>query len=112
MIKKLNKMRIKQHLNYAFRGIIIAFSVVSLLVACILLYMTMDYNKVINNYAFPQGDIAIAMDEAAEVRSASRGIVGYDSNDLITSMKKQHDEHVEAFEAKLEEIRPTMICRF
>lgn len=111
MIKKLNKMRIKQRLNYVFKGIIIAFSVVSLLVACVLLYMTTDYNKVMNNYAFPQGDIAMAMDEAAEVRSASRGIVGYDSNELISSMKKQHDEHVEAFEAKLEEIRPTMITK-
>ena len=48
------------------------------------------------------------MSEAAEIRGASRGVVGYDSVSLISSMKKQHDEHVEAFEAKLEQIRPIM----
>ena len=68
----------------------------------------MDYRKVLKRYAFPQGDIATAMSEAAEIRGASRGIVGYDSVSLINSMKQQHDEHVEAFEAKLEQIRPLM----
>ena len=62
----------------------------------------------LKRYAFPQGDIATAMSEAAEIRGASRGVVGYDSVSLISSMKKQHDEHVEAFEAKLEQIRPIM----
>ncbi len=62
----------------------------------------------LERYAFPQGDIATAMSEAAEIRGASRGVVGYDSVSLISSMKQQHDEHVEAFEAKLEQIRPIM----
>ena len=63
----------------------------------------------LKRYAFPQGDIATAMSEAAEIRGASRGVVGYDSVSLISSMKKQHDEHVEAFEAKLEQIRPCLL---
>ena len=68
-------------------------------------------NKVLINYAYPQGDIAMAMNESAEVRAASRGIVGYDSNKLIESMKEQHDQAIDSFEAYLEKIRPTMITK-
>ena len=68
-------------------------------------------NKVLINYAYPQGDIAMAMNESAEVRAASRGIVGYDSNELIESMKEQHDQAINSFEAYLEKIRPTMITK-
>ena len=108
MLKKMNNMNIKGRLNYVFRLIIIAFSVVAVVISAMMIYMSMDYRRVLKRYAFPQGDIATAMSEAAEIRGASRGVVGYDSESLISSMKKQHDEHVEAFEAKLEQIRPIM----
>ena len=104
----MNNMNIKGRLNYVFRLIIIAFSVVAVVISAMMIYMSMDYRRVLKRYAFPQGDIATAMSEAAEIRGASRGVVGYDSVSLISSMKKQHDEHVEAFEAKLEQIRPIM----
>ena len=105
MLKKMNNMNIKGRLNYVFRLIIIAFSVVAVVISAMMIYMSMDYRRVLKRYAFPQGDIATAMSEAAEIRGASRGVVGYDSVSLISSMKKQHDEHVEAFEAKLEQIK-------
>ena len=108
MLKKMNNMNIKGRLNYVFRLIIIAFSVVAVVISAMMIYMSMDYRRVLKRYAFPQGDIATAMSEAAEIRGASRGVVGYDSVSLISSMKEQHDEHVEAFEAKLEQIRPIM----
>ena len=111
MIKKMNNMRIKERLNYVFKLIIISFAIVAVAISAIMVYMSMDYRNVLKNYAFPQGDIASAMAEAAEIRSASRGIVGYDSASLIKSMQEQHDEHVTAFEAKLEEIRPTMVTK-
>ena len=108
MLKKMNNMNIKGRLNYVFRLIIIAFSVVAVVISAMMIYMSMDYRRVLKRYAFPQGDIATAMSEAAEIRGASRGVVGYDSVSLINSMKQQHDEHVEAFEDKLEQIRPLM----
>lgn len=111
MFKKMNNMRIKERLNYVFKLVIISFAIVAILISAIMIYMSVDYRRVLNKYAFPQGDIATAMDEAAEIRSASRGIVGYDSVSLIKSMQEQHDEHVTAFEAKLEEIRPTMVTK-
>lgn len=101
-------MKIKERLSYVFRLIIIAFFVVAVVISAMMIYMSMDYRRVLKRYAFPQGDIATVISEAAEIRGASRGVVGYDSVSLISSMKKQHDEHVEAFEAKLEQIRPIM----
>lgn len=53
----------------------------------------------------------MAMNESAEVRAASRGIVGYDSDSLIESMKEQHEQAVKSFEEYLEKIRPTMITK-
>ena len=79
MLKKMNNMNIKGRLNYVFRLIIIAFSVVAVVISAMMIYMSMDYRRVLKRYAFPQGDIATAMSEAAEIRGASRGVVGYDS---------------------------------
>ena len=108
MFKKMNNKKIKGRLDYVFRLIIISFSVVAVVICVMMIYMSMDYSRVLTRYAFPQGDIATAMSEAAEIRGASRGVVGYDSVSLINSMKQQHDEYVEAFEDKLEQIRPLM----
>ena len=108
MFKKMNNMKIKERLSYVFRLIIISFFAVAVVISAMMIYMSMDYRRVLKRYAFPQGDIATAMSEAAEIRGASRGVVGYDSVSLISSMKQQHDEYVEAFEAKLEQIRPIM----
>lgn len=90
---------------------IVVFGVVAILIALVMLYMTTDYKKVLNNYAYPQGDIARAMNETAEVRSATRGIIGYDSQELIDTMIEQHDQAVTEFESILEQIRPTMISK-
>ena len=111
MFKKLNSMKIGKRLKQSFKYMIIVFGVVAVFIAFVMLYMTSDYKKVLNNYAYPQGDIARAMTETAEVRSATRGIIGYDSTDLISSMQKQHDEAIENFNSMLEQIRPTMISK-
>lgn len=80
-------MKIKERLSYVFRLIIIAFFVVAVVISAMMIYMSMDYRRVLKRYAFPQGDIATVISEAAEIRGASRGVVGYDSVSLISSMK-------------------------
>lgn len=107
--EKLSKMRIGVRLKKSFRQIIYIFCFLLVAVLAIMLYTTDDYSKVLDNYAYPQGDIALAMKEASEVRSSTRGIIGYETEELITSMQTQHEEAVAAFEEVLEQIRPTMI---
>ena len=86
MFKKLNKMKIGARLKKSFRQIILIFGILSALVVVIMLYTINNYGTILDNYAYPQGDIAMAMNESAEVRAASRGIVGYDSDSLIESI--------------------------
>lgn len=109
MFKKLGKMKIGKRLKTAFTQIIVIFGILSVLVMAVMLYTKKNYDKVLDYYAYPQGDIALVMNESAEIRSATRGIIGYETEELITAMKKQHDEAVANFEELLESIRPTMI---
>ena len=104
MFKKLNKMKIGARLKKSFRQIILIFGILSALVVVIMLYTINNYGTILDNYAYPQGDIAMAMNESAEVRAASRGIVGYDSDSLIESIKEQHEQAVKSFEEYLEKI--------
>ena len=75
MFKKLNKMKIGARLKKSFRQIILIFGILSALVVVIMLYTINNYGTILDNYAYPQGDIAMAMNESAEVRAASRGIL-------------------------------------
>ena len=109
MFEKINSYRIKKRLSVAFRYVIIISAVVSVGVALVMLYMVQDYKKVLNNYAYPQGDIAMAMRYTAEVRSALRGVIGFNEDSLIESMKQEHETAIEQFNATLEQIRPTMV---
>lgn len=109
MFQRLNKLPIGKRLTRSFLQIILMFGTLSAVVILAILYISHDYTKILDNYAYPQGTIALAMNESAEIRSATRGIIGYDSDDLIQSMQKQHDEAVSNFQAYLEKIRPTMI---
>ena len=52
MLKKMNNMNIKGRLNYVFRLIIIAFSVVAVVISAMMIYMSMDYRRVLKRYAF------------------------------------------------------------
>ena len=53
----------------------------------------------------------MAMNYTAEVRGALRGIIGYNQEDMIEKMKTSHDTAIQQFNAKLEEIRPTMVTK-
>lgn len=109
MLKKLDKMKIGQRLKESFKHVIIVFMVLLIIIVIAMVYIVKDYSKVLDKYAYPQGDIAMAMNYTAEVRSATRGTVGYDSDEYINQMKEQHDEAVKKFEDKLEKIRPLMV---
>lgn len=109
MFKKLNSLRIQKRLTESFKWIIVIFGIVSVVIAAMMIYMTNDYKKVLNTYAYPQGDIALAMNATAEVRSSLRGMVGYETDALISSMQTQHEAAIADFEDILEDIRPTMV---
>ncbi len=102
-------MRIGVRLKKSFSQIIGIFGVLSVLILAAMFYMVIEFEHVLDNYAYPQGDIALVMNESAEVRAATRGIIGYDSDEQIANMLEQHEEAVSEFERLLEVVRPTMV---
>lgn len=111
MFKNLDEMQIGKRLTTSFRQIILIFGVLLGVVVLSMVYILNNYNNILDNYAYPQGDIALAMNYTAEVRSATRGAIGYDSDELISSMKTQHDEAVKSFESTLDDISETMVTK-
>ena len=82
MIKQLNKMKIGARLNKSFSQVIRIFGVVAVLITAVMLYMVFNYERVLDYYAYPQGDIALAMNESAEIRAATRGMIGYATEEI------------------------------
>ena len=81
---------------------------VSAVIAAILLFVvSWQYDQVLTYNAFPQGDIGIAMKELADVRSATRGAIGYDEQNRIDQMTKTHDEAVAALQECMPKIEET-----
>ncbi len=108
MGKKFSNMKIRKRLFMAFSIVVAVFSIVSLVIGAAMLFMVWKYDNTLSKYAFPQGDIGKAMNATAEARSATRGMVGYDSVDAIARMKEQHEKAVEGFEYYIEALRPIM----
>ena len=82
-----------------------------MLAAILLFIVAFQYNRVLTYYAFPQGDIGIAMTELADIRSATRGAIGYTDAERIQDMVDLHDEAVANLQAKLPEIEATIVTK-
>lgn len=86
MMKKLLKMRIFKRLRGSSLITVGISAIASLLAVIVLLYMVGQYNHVLTYYAFPQGDIGHAMAALADMRSATRGAIGYEEQEQIDKM--------------------------
>lgn len=105
----LNEMRIKKRLTFTFSVILVMTSTVAVIASIFILFMNSQYNHTLTYYAFPQGDIGLAMNEFAEVRSATRAAIGYEEQSAIDQALAQHDEAVAALEKYMAAIEPTMV---
>lgn len=106
---KLHEMRIRKRLDYTFSVVLAISSTVAIVGMVFILFMNSQYNHTLNYYAFPQGDIGLAMNEFAEVRSATRAAIGYEEQYAIDEAMEQHDEAVAELEKYLDLIEPTMV---
>ncbi len=109
MFKNFGKMRIGKRLKTSYNQIMLIFGVLLLAVVGVMLFMSSRYTKVLDNYAYPQGDIALVMQQASEVRSATRGAIGYDSEDIIKTTVSQHDEAAASFETRMAALESSLV---
>ena len=109
MFEKLKKMRIQKRLTTSSIITVAMASISSIFALLVVFYMVGQYNKVLDHYAFPQGDIGHAMAALADVRSATRGAIGYEEKELIDQMVELHDtKKVEVYKY-LSDISKTII---
>ncbi len=107
MIKKLKQMRIEKRLivsSIITSGIAALAAVIAVIA---LFYVGYRYNQVLTYNAFPQGDIGLSMMELADVRSNTRGAIGYSDPELIESLVKRHDEALANLNEYLPKIEQT-----
>lgn len=109
MIKKLMKMRIQKRLT-ASTLISIAITGLAAVIAMIaMISISLQYRHVLTYYAFPQGDIGHAMAALADMRSATRGVIGYDDQEKIDKMKTSNEENRQKLEEYLSIIEESVV---
>ena len=102
-------LRIQERLRKAFNMIIVIASIGSVVGIIALVVVIGQFKYSMQNYALPQGDIALFMNEYAECRSNMRGIIGYEDQELIDSLVKKHDTRKKNTYERLAAIKETMV---
>ena len=104
-------LRIEARLRKAF-NIIISIASAGLIIGILcLIVVVSNFERAMKNYALPQGDIALFMNEYAECRSNMRGIIGYEDQAQIDLLVTKHDTRVANTYARLEDIKSTMVTQ-
>ena len=102
-------MRIEKRLKKAFNIVSLISAITSLVGLIAIVVVTSNFRNSMNNYALPQGDIALFMNEYAECRSNMRGIIGYEDQALIDSLVERHGERKQTTYERLKAIEVTMV---
>uniref|UniRef100_UPI004057A589 methyl-accepting chemotaxis protein n=1 Tax=Agathobacter sp. TaxID=2021311 RepID=UPI004057A589 len=109
MFEKLKNLRIKKRLTASSMITVALASLASLLAVFIVVYVVGQYDHVLTYYAFPQGDLGRAMSELADIRSATRGAIGYDDKELVQNIMQQHEQAIQNLEELLEPIEESVV---
>ena len=102
-------MRIERRLKKAFNIVTVISAVASLVGLIAILVVTSNFKNAMANYALPQGDIALFMNEYAECRSNLRGIIGYDKQENVNTLLEKHVARKEKTYERLAAIEKTMV---
>lgn len=106
---KDEKIEKKLTRSFLLVSLITAISAVLGLIA--LVVSANRYSYALKNYGFAQGDIGKAMFEFADVRSSLRATIGYDDEDAIAQVVKQHEDAVAAFHENFDLIEKTIVSK-
>ncbi len=111
MFKGLQNLRIEKRLKKSSLITLMLSGIAAVLAVAAMTIIINRYNYTLTYYAFPQGDIALAMNEYAEVRSATRAIIGYEEEEDIALVMIQHDEAVEEVGRMMEGIQKSLVTK-
>ena len=108
MLNKLQNLRIQKRLKTSSYITLLLTSLATVIALIVIAILMVRYDYTLTYYAFPQGDIALAMNEYAEVRSATRAIIGYNNEADIEVVMAQHEEAKSEVELYMAEIEKTL----
>ncbi len=91
-------LKIQERLKKCFTVVVLLASVAGVIGAIMMLIVSTQYKHALTNYGFSQGDIGKAMIVFADARSATRGVIGYDDENLKSQLLATHDEKKQKFE--------------
>ncbi len=104
-------LKIRERLKKAFTIIVVVSSIAGVLGAVATLITMTQYKSALANYGFSQGDIGKTMTVFADARSATRGIIGYEDENLINDLITTHDEKKQAFTEYWETVGETTVSQ-
>ncbi len=109
MLKKLNNLQIRDRLVRAFVTVACIMTAVSAVILIMLLVLSRMYASALVDYGFAQGDIGRAMAQFADSRSAMRGIIGYDEQEAIETLLKNHETYKSEFTREFDKLESAMV---
>ena len=104
-----NHLRIRERLKKSYIMVVAIATIAAVLGIIAIFIVSSNYKNALDNYAMPQGDIGRLMETVAESRSATRGIIGYDSSEQVNKLLTAHDDYVKEVYNYLDVIKPTMV---
>lgn len=92
MFKKIMSQRIQKRLLLSSILSSMIMMVASIVAIIVIIYSSGQYDHVLTYYAFPQGDIGHAMSALADIRSSTRGAIGYEDDATVAKLVAEHDK--------------------
>lgn len=109
MFKKIINRRIKERLLSSSILSAMIMMVAAIVAIIVILYSAGQYDHVLTYYAFPQGDIGHAMSALADIRSSTRGAIGYEDDALVEKILEEHDKKKAELDGYLDIIAGTIV---
>lgn len=101
--------RIEKRLTKSFILVSLVTAISAVLGLIALIVMVNRYSYALTNFGFAQGDIGKAMFEFADVRSSLRATIGYDDEEAIAAVEKQHADASAAFKESFAAVENTIV---
>lgn len=109
--KKTQNEKIEKRLIRSFFTVTFVTSFAAVVGLVALIIICSRYSHALNNFGFAQGDIGRAMFEFADIRSSLRAAIGYDDEEDIAAVVRQHDEMKVKFEQSFDEVENTIVSK-
>ena len=108
MFKKVN---IENKLIRAFFKVSAIATAAAVIALAAIIVISNRYSYALTNFGFAQGDIGKAMFEFADIRSSLRAAIGYDEQEAITTVVKQHDDTKAIFDETMKVVEHTIVSK-